>query len=156
MKTSLDINKIFCAKRKTLGAVESYTGGSFASDITNTSGASKFFKGSLVTYATEEKNRILYIPYEVIDKYGVVSKQVAIEMARNGRKLLNVDYCVAFTGNAGPTAMENKPVGRVYIAIADYKTTRVTALQIKGTRKQIKDKSISIAYDVLYHLLNKN
>ena len=54
-------------------------------------------------------------PYSEIDTYGVVSQEIAGQMASHGKNLLNVDYCVSFTGNAGPTAMEGKPVGEVYI-----------------------------------------
>ena len=107
---SVGINKLFREKGRTLGSVESFTGGLFAKEITSVSGASHFFKGALVTYATEEKNRLLGISYKDIDEFGVVSKEVAAQMASNGKKLLNVDYCVSFTGNAGPSAMEGKPV----------------------------------------------
>ena len=99
--TSADINRLFREKGRTLGSVESFTGGGFAKDITSVSGASHFFKGALVTYATEEKARILGIPYTDIDQYGVVSQEIAGQMAGHGKALLNVDYCVSFTGNAG-------------------------------------------------------
>ena len=88
---SAGINKLFREKGRTLGSVESFTGGAFAKEITSISGASHFFKGALVTYATEEKNRLLGIPYKDIDEFGVVSKEVAAQMASNGKKLLNVD-----------------------------------------------------------------
>ena len=71
------INKLFREYGRTLGSVESFTGGLFAREITKVSGASHFFKGALVTYASEEKNRILGISYDVIDQYGVVSREVA-------------------------------------------------------------------------------
>ena len=86
------INKLFREKGYTLGCVESFTGGSFASAVTSVSGASHFFKGGLVTYATEEKQRILGISWETIDQYGVVSQEIAGEMAGHGKALLCFFY----------------------------------------------------------------
>lgn len=153
---SEQINQLFREKGRTLGSVESFTGGLFASDITSVSGASHFFKGSLITYATEEKNRILGISYNDIDKYGVVSKEIALMMASRGKALLNVDYCVSFTGNAGPSAMENKPVGEIYIGIAFNDTVQVHAYNLKGDRKNIQKEAIKIAYELLENLLAEN
>ena len=128
---SVGINRLFREKGRTLGSVESFTGGSFAKEITSVSGASHFFKGALVTYATEEKNRLLGISYNDIDEYGVVSKEIAAQMASNGKKLLNVDYCVSFTGNAGPEAMEGKPVGEIHIGVAFLDTTQVYSYNLE-------------------------
>ena len=153
---SAGINKLFREKGRTLGSVESFTGGSFAKEITSVSGASHFFKGALVTYATEEKNRLLGIPYKDIDEYGVVSKEIAAQMASNGKKLLNVDYCVSFTGNAGPSAMENKPVGEVHIGIAFQDATQVHSYQLEGTRNEIQEKAINIAFELLDTLIKEN
>ena len=144
-----EINKIFREKGRTLGSVESFTGGRFASEITSVSGASHFFKGALVTYATEEKSRILGISYKDIDEFGVVSKEVAGQMASNGKKLLNVDYCVSFTGNAGPEAMEGKPVGEIHIGVAFYDSVQVHSFNLEGSREQIQLKAINIAFDLL-------
>ena len=132
---SLGINKLFREKGRTLGSVESFTGGAFAKTITSVSGASHFFKGALVTYATEEKNRLLGISYKDIDEFGVVSKEVAGQMASNGKKLLNVDYCVSFTGNAGPEAMEGKPVGEIHIGVAFLDKAQVFSYNLEGTRE---------------------
>ena len=153
---SAGINKLFREKGRTLGSVESFTGGSFAKEITSVSGASHFFKGALVTYATEEKNRLLGIPYKDIDEFGVVSKEIAAQMASNGKKLLNVDYCVSFTGNAGPSAMENKPVGEVHIGVAFLDATQVHSYQLEGTRNEIQEKAIYIAFELLETLIKEN
>ena len=154
--TSVDINKLFREKGRTLGSVESFTGGLFAKEITSVSGASHFFKGALVTYATEEKARILGIPYSEIDTYGVVSQEIAGEMASHGKILLNVDYCVSFTGNAGPSAMEGKKVGEIYIGVAFYDKTQVFAYQLDGDRESIQKQAILIAYDLLKKIIEEN
>lgn len=152
---SQGINKIFRELGRTLGSVESFTGGAFAREITSVSGASHFFKGALVTYATEEKNRLLGISYKDIDEFGVVSKEIAGQMASNGKKLLNVDYCVSFTGNAGPEAMEGKPVGEIHIGIAFLDTTRVYSYNLSGTREEIQNKAIYIAFELLESLISE-
>ena len=154
--TSKDINRIFREKGRTLGSVESFTGGGFAHDITSVPGASHFFKGALVTYATEEKARILGIPYSEIDTYGVVSQEIAGQMAAHGKNLLNVDYCVSFTGNAGPTAMEGKKVGEIYIGVAFYDKVQVFSYQLEGDRENIQKEAIKIAYELLEKIIEKN
>ncbi len=154
MATVQEINQIFRQYGRTLGSVESFTGGLFAKEITAVSGASHFYKGGLVTYATEEKNRLIGIPYEVIDKFGVVSKEVATLMAANGQKALNVDYCVSFTGNAGPEAMEGKPVGEVYIGIADKKSVEVYKLNLSGERDQIQDEAVQYALEKIFNKIS--
>ena len=129
----------------TLGSVESFTGGLFASTITSISGASKFYKGGYITYATEEKNKLLMIPIDIIQRFGVVSKEIAYYMANNARQLLNVDWCVSFTGNAGPEAMENKPVGEVHIGIASASEAQVYSLNLKGSRREIQEQAVEFA-----------
>ena len=107
-----------CTKnKKTIGSCESLTGGLFASTITSVPGASAMFKGTIVSYASEVKKNIVHVPEKMIEKFGVISKECARTMAFNTQKLLDVDYCVSFTGNAGPEAWEGKPAGRVYCAI---------------------------------------
>lgn len=149
MATVQEINKLFRDYGRTLGSVESFTGGLFAKEITAVSGASHFYKGGLVTYATEEKNRLLGIDYDVIDKHGVVSREVAALMASNAQKLLNVDYCVSFTGNAGPEAMEGKPVGEVYIGIAIYDKVEVYEYHLKGSRENVQKEGVINALEIL-------
>ena len=147
--TSEEINKLFREHGYTLGSVESFTGGLFAETITSVSGASHFYKGALVTYATEEKNRLVNIPYDVIDTFGVVSKEVASLMAINGQKALNVDCCVSFTGNAGPEAMEDKPVGLIYIGVAFCDKVEVYEFHLEGSRKDIQKEGVKNALEIL-------
>ena len=154
--TSEEINAIFRKIGRTLGSVESFTGGLFAETITSVPGASHFYKGGLVTYASEEKNRLLGISYDIIDQYGVVSKEVASLMASNGQKLLNVDYCVSFTGNAGPEAMEGKPVGLVYIGIAIYDHVEVYEFNLSGDRKTIQKEGVCNALEILNKKILEN
>lgn len=110
--------ELLTEKGMTLGSVESLTGGLFSSTVCGIPGASKTFKGGLVTYAASEKVALLGIDPKVIDEFGVVSKEVAKEMATKGQSKLNVDVCVSFTGNAGPTREPgDAPVGRVEMCL---------------------------------------
>lgn len=144
------LKKAFINKGLTLGSVESFTGGLFAATITSKGGASKFYKGGLVTYATEEKIKLLGIDENEVKQFGVVSKEIAYAMARNGRKVLNVDVCISFTGNAGPEAMEGKPVGEVYIGIADKKSAEIYKLNLKGERDEIQDEAVQYALEKIF------
>jgi nicotinamide-nucleotide amidase len=106
-------------KLLTIGTVESATGGRIADRITNVPGSSDYFKGSVVAYSNEVKIALLGVKKVTIENYGAVSEQTALEMAQGGRKLLNVDICVANTGIAGPSgATPGKPVGLFYLGLA--------------------------------------
>ena len=143
------VNKYLREKGLTLGSVESFTGGLFAQSITSVSGASKFYKGGYITYATEEKVNLLLIPQSEVDKYGVVSREIAYHMANNARQLLKTDVCVSFTGNAGPEAMEGKPVGEVHIGIATAESAQVYSLLLKGNRNEIQQQAVDFALEKL-------
>ncbi len=105
-------------KELTLSCAESLTGGLFSSTICSVSGASKVFKGGVVTYWSEIKNQVINVPQEIIDEYGVVSNECASYMAKGVKDLFKTDISISFTGNAGPSSLEGKPVGLVYIGIS--------------------------------------
>lgn len=104
---------------KTLASAESCTGGTIAKMITAIPGSSDVFKGTVVSYATSVKEEVLGVNHDDVEKYTVVSQQVAEQMATGVRTLLKTDYTVATTGVAGPGgATEENPVGTVWIAVA--------------------------------------
>lgn len=144
-----DIKKYFIEQGLTLGSIESFTGGLFASSVTKIPGASNFFKGSIITYATEEKERLLSISHEDVEKYGVVSKEIAEQMAVYGRDVLDVDVCISFTGNAGPSVMENKKVGEIYIGLATPEKVEVFPFILKGNREEIQKEAVNKALRIL-------
>lgn len=149
----MEISEIFKKleqKGLTFGSIESMTGGLFATTITNVSGASKVYKGSIITYTSEEKINIVGVNKETIDKETVVSSKVAQEMAMNGQKLLNVDICLSITGNAGPTVEKgNKQVGEAYIGICFKGVTAVASFLFKGDRNQIRTSACKQMIDIL-------
>ena len=106
-------------KGLTLGLVESATGGLISHLITNVPGSSDVYTGSVTSYSNDTKARIVGVSADSIEQYGAVSPQVAGEMAQGGRRVLNVDICVADTGIAGPGgATPEKPVGLFYIGLS--------------------------------------
>lgn len=126
-----------------ISSVESFTVGNFATMLGSVPGISKVYKGSLVTYQSITKERLLSIDHSLIEKYGVFSKEIASLMCINGRSILDSDICVSFTGNAGPDAMEGKPVGEVYIGVNIKGDISIYKLNLDGSRKEIVDKAIT-------------
>ncbi len=113
------IGKLLIQNGKTLSTAESCTGGYLAHRITSVSGSSAYFKGSVVAYTVETKVKVLGVKPETIERYGVVSANIAEEMAERVMKLQNTDYAIATTGLAGPGGgTAENPVGTVWIAVA--------------------------------------
>lgn len=106
-------------KGKTLSTAESCTGGYISHLITSIPGSSDYFLGSVVSYDNKVKINQLGVDRLLIDKHGVVSKEVVEQMALGGKKAIGTDYCIATSGIAGPDGgTKDKPVGTVWIAIA--------------------------------------
>mgnify|MGYP004701470661 CR=1 FL=1 len=117
MKALVDL---LIEKNLSISTCESFTAGLFAYELGKIAGVSKVFKGSLIAYQSEIKESILGIDQTDIDRFGVISEEIAIQMAIAGQRLFNSDVCVSFTGNAGPNAMEGKPSGLWYASIRYY------------------------------------
>jgi nicotinamide-nucleotide amidase len=104
---------------KTVGTVESCTGGGVANALVSIPGASVYFSGSLVTYSYDLKSKLAFVNPETLNNLGAVSEETVVEMAEGGRKQLGVDYCISISGVAGPDGGTiEKPVGTVWMAIA--------------------------------------
>ncbi len=114
------VGKMLLEKNATLSTAESCTGGNIARLITSVSGSSNYYLGSIVSYANEVKSNELGVDENIIEKHGAVSQQVVEQMAKGILQKLNSDYSIATSGIAGPDGgTEEKPVGTVWIAIAD-------------------------------------
>ncbi|MBN2461005.1 MAG: RNA-binding S4 domain-containing protein [Candidatus Cloacimonetes bacterium] len=128
---------------KTLALAESCTGGMAAQVITSLPGASNFFLGGLTAYSNQVKNRLLEVKGDTLEKYGAVSRQTALEMVQGTRKLFQSVAAGAVTGIAGPGGgSTEKPVGTVFIAVADNTKVEVKHLFLKGSREEIRKKSV--------------
>jgi nicotinamide-nucleotide amidase len=144
------IGKQLAQTNTTLATAESCTGGKIAQVITSVPGASAYFKGSIVSYATESKINVLNISPELIDKYSVVSKEVATEMAVQVKKLMKTDFAIATTGNAGPSKGDaNVQVGTVCIAIATPNEVIVEQFDFGQPREKVIDRAVNKAFEML-------
>lgn len=114
---SKEISQFIWEKGKTLGTAESCTGGRIAEAIILMPGASNYFKGSVVSYADEIKEKILGVDAKLLEEKTAVCEEVAIEMVKGAVKALNVDYAISATGFAGPSGgTAENPVGTIWIA----------------------------------------
>ena len=146
-----ELLKAYKEKGLTLGSVESMTGGLFSAKFTEIPGSSAVFKGGIITYFSEEKINIVGVKKATIDKYGVVSEEVAKEMAELGRKLLNVDVCVSVTGNAGPTCEPGgKPAGCFYVGVATKNECIVKGYKKTQKRNGVRNSAVLAMRDLAY------
>jgi PncC family amidohydrolase len=138
----------------TIGTVESATGGRIVDRITNVPGSSDYFKGSVVAYSNEVKTALLGVKRKTIENYGAVSEQTALEMARGGRKLLNVDICVSNTGIAGPSgATPEKPLGLFYTGLAARDASLSQKHVFPGNREENKRDAAEAVLNMLKQYL---
>lgn len=140
-------------KQLTLASAESLTCGLFASTLGSIPGISKIFKGGVVTYWTEMKEKVIGVSAKTILEHGVVSNECAQEMAKGVQRLYQSDVAISFTGNAGPDVMENKPVGLVYIGIAIKEKTFVYELHLSGNRNSIRNQCVNFGINKLIELI---
>lgn len=133
-----ELIKLLKEKHLTIGSCESLTAGLFSASIASIPGASSVLKGGIVTYQTSVKETLVGVDKEVIAQEGVISIACAKEMAQKTRVLLDSDICVSFSGNAGPTMMEQKPAGYVCCAVAFKKDVFTYDFQFSGTRNEVR------------------
>ena len=137
-------------KGKTFASAESCTGGNIAHVITLIPGSSEVFKGTAVTYATPMKTKVLGVPAETIEKYGVVSQEVVERMALGVRDLMEADFGVATTGVAGPTGgTEETPVGTVWIGVASAQGVVSKCFNFGKDRENVINRATIMAYEML-------
>jgi nicotinamide-nucleotide amidase len=151
------LGRLLLDKKMTLATAESCTGGKIAQVITSVSGASKYFKGSVVSYATETKISVLGLSEQLIKEHSVVSFEVAKAMAISVKKLMKSDYAIATTGNAGPTKGDGKAeIGTVFIAIATPTEVIVEEFDFGQPREKVIDRAVNKAFEMLQKEILKN
>jgi nicotinamide-nucleotide amidase len=134
----------------TLATAESCTGGLIAHRLTEVPGSSTYFMEGVVTYSNEAKTRLLGVPAELIEAHGAVSAEVAEAMAEGVKRRADTDFGLAVTGVAGPGGgTEEKPVGLVYVALADDAHTEHRRLMLPGDRYLIRWRASQFALDLL-------
>ncbi|WP_396177042.1 competence/damage-inducible protein A [Flavobacterium sp.] len=151
------LGRVLTQNKLTLATAESCTGGKIAQRITSVAGASAYFKGSIVCYSEEVKTAILKVSKQTIADYSVVSEQVAKEMALNVQQLMNVDYAIAVTGNAGPTKdATDEEVGTVFIALASPEMVFVEKFNFGQPREKVIDRAVNKSFEILQKEILKN
>ena len=137
------LNKL---KGKTLATAESCTGGGIGNAITAVAGSSSIFKGGIISYCDEIKNKLLGVSADTLEKYGAVSAPVAEAMAAGARRALESDIAVSATGLAGPGADEyGNPVGTVFIGYSDANRTIHRKYLFSGERESVREQTIEAA-----------
>lgn len=142
--------KKFCEAKKTFALAESCTGGMVASRMTAVPGVSEVFHAGVVTYSNDAKVKLVNVSQDTLNKYGAVSSQTAIEMAKGVRKNSGADVGLSVTGIAGPGGdSSGKPVGLVYIAVDGPDGVSCKELNFSGNRERIRNSASTAALDLL-------
>ncbi len=137
-------------KGMTFASAESCTGGNIAHVFTLIPGSSEVFKGTAVTYATSMKTKVLGVPAELIEKYGVVSQEVVEHMVTGVRDLMEADFGVATTGVAGPSGgTDENPVGTVWIGVASSSGVVSKRFNFGKDRENVINRATIAAYELL-------
>lgn len=151
------IGEILRKKKLTISAAESCTGGRFGDKMTNVSGSSDYFFGSVVAYSNDAKMRILGVKKKTLTSHGAVSEQVATEMAIGCRRAFGSDIGVSTTGIAGPTGgSKEKPVGLVWFGVTDGKQNVTDRVMFSGDRLDIKESAANHAIELIIDFIRKS
>jgi len=154
MKLEKLIGDLLRKRGWTLSIAESCTGGLVCDRITDVSGSSDYFDGGMITYSNESKSKHLGIPLDDIKRYGAVSPQVAKRMAQGVRKAFGTNFGLSTTGVAGPTGgTKRDPIGRVFIGLTHGGRSWIWKEDLKGSRREIKEKASEKALIFFYEIL---
>ena len=151
------IGNLLREKRLKLAIAESCSGGLACKLITDIPGSSDYFMGGFITYSNILKRKILKVPKTILRKFGAVSEETAIYMAKNAKKYGKADISLSFTGIAGPTGgTAEKPVGLVWIGISYKKKTNAFKFIFSGDRKTIRERAVYKGFELLRETILKN
>jgi nicotinamide-nucleotide amidase len=155
------VGRLLLEKQKGVTTAESCTGGLLAKMITDVPGSSRYFARGWVTYANEAKVRLLGVPAELLNRDGAVSESVVRAMASGALQAARepyADFALAISGVAGPEGgTPAKPVGTVWIALADSRQCVARRFLFPGDREWVRDRSAKMALTLLrFHLLGKD
>ena len=144
------VGKFLLRQNLTLGLAESCTGGLLGNLITKVPGSSRYFYGSIVSYSNLVKKKILKVPRTTLKKFGAVSPEVALKMAKGVRKATKSKIGLSITGIAGPGGgTEAKPVGLVFIGLSTKIDNIVKEFHFKGSRETVKERASLAALNLL-------
>ena len=127
---SREVSELLWEMEKTVGTAESCTGGRIAEAIISVPGASKYFKGGIISYVNEIKESLLGVDHQLLEEKTAVCEEVAVEMVKGACRSLNTDYAISATGVAGPTGGTKEiPVGTIWLACGN--ADRVTTMRVE-------------------------
>ena len=127
---SREISELLWDMERTVGTAESCTGGRIAEAIISVPGASKYFKGGIISYTNEIKEALLGVDHELLEEKTAVCEEVAVEMVKGACRALNTDYALSATGIAGPSGgTKDIPVGTIWLACGN--ASRVATLKVQ-------------------------
>ncbi len=151
------LGKLLTQQKQTIATAESCTGGKIASVLSAVAGASNYFKGGIVSYATEVKIELLDISEKLIKEHSVVSQEVTKQMALQAKTIFKTDYAIATTGNAGPTQGDSKAeIGTVFIAIATPKSVVIEEFNFGQPREKVLMRTLNKSLEMLQKEILKN
>jgi len=140
-------------RRQTISCAESITGGALTAALVSVSGASDVLLGSIVAYSKEIKISQLGLSAELINDKGLVSKEVAIAMAKGARQRLGSSWAISSTGSAGPTALDGSSPGEIWIAILGPDRQESVKLSLNGARQEVINGAVESALTLLERIL---
>ena len=149
----VDVHRLLRERGATVAVAESVTGGLLGAALTDMPGASATFRGGVLAYATELKERLLGVPGPLLEAEGPVSAQVAAAMAAGVRDGLDATFGVALTGVAGPDPQDGNAPGTVFIGVAGPDDGQVRELSLSGDRQQIRATAVRSALELLRDVL---
>ncbi|MCK9615866.1 MAG: CinA family protein [Candidatus Omnitrophica bacterium] len=141
-------------KKLTISAVESVSGGYLSYLLTKTPGSSKVFKGGLIVYSPESKNKLLHIPLPLLNKTLGVSKSISILLAKRTKQFFKTDLAVSLVGFASAPAQKGIKVGTIFMAVADRYGVASKKILLKGSRDYVRKQASRMAVDLLCRRLN--
>jgi PncC family amidohydrolase len=150
------VHELLQARGETVATAESLTGGRLAAALTATPGASRSYLGGVVAYATSVKHDVLGVPESVVERYGVVSAECALAMARGAVSVTGATWGIGTTGVAGPERQGELPPGTVHVGLVGPGVSTALALELVGHREAIQERTCDEALSALAGMLGRD
>lgn len=148
------VHGLLLERGETVATAESLTGGRLGMLLTDTPGSSATYVGGVVAYATRLKVALLGVDERLVATHGVVSAECATAMARGVRERTGATYALSTTGVAGPDRQEDKPAGTVFVGVVGPQGETVVALELVGSRAQVRARACEEALSALAGMLH--
>jgi nicotinamide-nucleotide amidase len=148
------VHALLQERGETVATAESLTGGRLAALLTGVPGASKSYLGGVVAYATSVKVSVLGVPEGLVERYGVISAECALAMARGAAAVTGAAWGIGTTGVAGPDGQDGHPPGTVHVGLVGPGVSTALALELLGGREAIQDRTCAEALSALEGMLS--